>query len=165
MNRRLEQTRMKRPGGHDYHIDLAAHMAQCDANYLRLMALFPAMRETTFHVFYMPHGSGRSQIRLEVVERARYTTLIHIRQLPTAPWSQSHLFTIRLYHDARSAEVVAYQGDRNFAPVYSYPNSRMYHRDEKAQTNRLLGEYLAWCQQHGASPPERALTHTSHGES
>ena len=50
-----------------------------------------------------------------------------------------------LYHDTKSAEVVAYQHQSRFHGAYEYPNRRMRARDEKEQLNRFLGEYLALC--------------------
>jgi len=35
---------MKRADNH-YSIDLPRHMAECDANYLRIMRLFPGLRD------------------------------------------------------------------------------------------------------------------------
>ena len=53
--------------------------------------------------------------------------------------------TVRLYHDARTAEVTAYQGQDRFRGLYAYPNDQGRQPDEKAQLNRFLGEYLALC--------------------
>jgi uncharacterized protein YqiB (DUF1249 family) len=36
-------------------------------------------------------------------------------------------------------------------PRYQYPNASMYQRDEKAQQNRYLGEWLSLCLSHGHS--------------
>ena len=58
--------------------------------------------------------------------------------------------TVRLYHDARAAEVVEFQNERHFKPVYNYPNGEMRQRDEKVQLNRFLSEYLSTCLAHGA---------------
>ena len=59
---------------------------------------------------------------------------------------------IQLYHDAKSAEVVAYQHQSRFHGAYEYPNKRMRARDEKEQLNRFLGEYLSLCLAVGMSP-------------
>ena len=59
-----------------YRIDLPAHMAECDANYLRLMKLFPRLLEENVSVFGMAIGQHPYQVRLEVLERGPYTTLI-----------------------------------------------------------------------------------------
>ncbi len=132
-------------------------MAQCDANYTRLMRLCPALKERQGDVFDVAIGGHRAQVSIEVLERSPYTTLIRIRQRPEAPWGLNPGFTVRLYHDARCAEVVEYQRARHFKPVYAYPNDVMRQRDEKVQVNRFLGEFLAYCLRNGVAVREPAV--------
>jgi len=126
-------------------------MAECDANYLRLMKLFPALRERDVSAFAVVAGPAATPVRIEVLERARYTTLLRLVQVPDVSWDRRLDLTVRLYHDARSAEVVEYQGKRHFRASYEYPNAQMRQPDEKAQLNRFLGEYLAHCLEHGVA--------------
>ncbi len=140
-----------------YSIDLPAHMAECDANYLRLKKLFPALRQQDASSFAIDINGLQLDIVLEVLERSPYTSLVKLTQLPVAPWSRKPSITMRLYHDARNAEVVEYQGKRHFRAVYDYPNADMRQPDEKAQINRFLGEYLALCLSHGVATGEPIL--------
>jgi len=140
-----------------YNINLPAHMAECDANFLRLEKLFPAMREQDASTFGVDINGLQLTITLKVLERGPYTTLLRLTQEPAPPWSKKPSLTIRLYHDARCAEVVEYQGKRHFRAVYDYPNEDMRHPDEKAQINRFLSEYLALCLAHGYAPPDETL--------
>ena len=140
-----------------YSIDLPAHMAECDANYLRIMKLFPSLRETDVSVFGVMIADEAAEVSIEVLQRSPYTTLIRLRQLPEAPWGTNPTMTVRLYHDARSAEVVEYQRARHFKAVYPYPNDSMRQRDEKVQVNRFLGEFLSYCLTHGVAVHERVL--------
>lgn len=137
-----------------YRVDLPAHMAECDANYLRLMKLFPALREEDVSVFGVMIGDESHRVQLNVMERGPYTTLVELEQLPWAPWSARPRMLIRLYHDARSAEVVECHGARHFRPVYDYPNRQMHLPDEKAQVNRLLSEFLSLCLRNGMAMTE-----------
>lgn len=139
-----------------YSMDLASHMAVCDANYLRLVKLFPALRDGSKDLFEVTVAGRGAEVVIEVLQRSPYTSLVRVRQLPDAPWGINPGFTVRLYHDARNAEVVEYQGARHFKAVYEYPNRVMRQRDEKAQVNRLLGEYLSYCLRNGAAVPEKA---------
>jgi uncharacterized protein YqiB (DUF1249 family) len=84
---------------------------------------------------------------LEVLERARYTTTLRLTQdlLSSADSVARSCMTVRLYHDARLAEVTAYQGQAGFAPVHPYPNPEMRHRDEKQRLNEFLGDWLFYC--------------------
>lgn len=145
------------PNENGYNIDLSAHMAECDANYLRVMKLFPKLRERTASTFAVCLNGHRAQVSVEVAERSRYTTVIRLRQSPDAPWGANPAFRVRLYHDARCAEVIEYQCAKHFNAVYPYPNAGMRQRDEKAQVNRLLGEFLAFCLRHGANAREPLL--------
>ena len=137
-----------------YSIDLPAHMAECDANYLRLMKLFPSLREEDASDFAVCIGDMQYEVCIEVQERGPYTTLVRLSQLPKAPWSTRPSLTVRIYHDARSAEVVEYQRGGHFQAVYDYPNRDMRQPDEKAQVNRFLGEFLAMCLTHGVAVRE-----------
>ncbi len=137
-----------------YRIDLPAHMAECDANYLRLMKLFPALREEDVSVFGVVLGEHPYHVELRVRERGPYTTLVELLQLPDAPWNPRPRMLVRLYHDARSAEVVECHGARHFRPVYDYPNQHMHLPDEKAQVNRFLTEFLSMCLRHGLATSE-----------
>lgn len=127
-------------------------MAECDANYLRLSKLFPEMHTLDRAAMGLELNGIRLEIRMEVIERSPYTTLIRLSQHPQVPWSHRATMTVRLYHDARSAEVVEYQGRKHFLrAAYDYPNVDMRQPDEKAQINRFLGEYLSVCLSHGVA--------------
>ena len=155
MRSRMDSTQSRIRGGKArYRMDLPAHMAECDANYLRLMKLFPDLRSQDTAVMGVEFHGMSLKVRMQVLERGPYTTLIRLSQHPQVPWNQGASLSVRLYHDARSAEVVEYQGRRHFLrAVYDYPNRDMRQPDEKAQINRFLGEYLAMCLMHGVAHP------------
>ncbi len=56
---------------------------------------------------------------------------------------------IRLYHDARMAEVISSQDIHQVKPRYDYPNKHMHQQDEKQQINQFLNEWLHLCLEHG----------------
>jgi hypothetical protein len=58
---------------------------------------------------------------------------------------------IRLYHDARLAEVISNQDIRHIKPRYDYPNNQMHQPDEKQQINVFLKEWLQLSLQLGQS--------------
>ena len=142
-----------------YSIDLAGQMAECEANYARIMQLLPDMEHVDRRHFGVElAGSAPLQFQIVVTERCKYTTMIDISQLPAnaghgQPWLQSEdatpFFSLRVYHDARMAEVIAYNRHQRLHPSYDYPNDNMYHRDEKAQLNTFLGEWLSHCLKYG----------------
>ena len=127
-------------------------MADCDANYVRLMKLFPEMMQCDERKIGFCHN-GDHVLTLTVLEQTRYTTLVKFG-LDTAvigesPWLRLPVLTLRLYHDAQVAEVVSCEGVRHIQPRYEYPNKDMYHQDEKAQWNLFLVEWLSHCIEHG----------------
>ncbi|MEZ5560124.1 MAG: DUF1249 domain-containing protein [Pseudomonadales bacterium] len=140
-----------------YRVDLPAQMAECDANYLRLRKLFPRLHDDDVTLFGIALGEHPHEVRIEVIERGPYTTLLQLSLLPEVPWNLRPRLTVRMYHDARSAEVVGFHRSRHFRPVYEYPNPHMHQPDEKAQVNRFLGELLSLCLHHGVAAIEPVL--------
>ena len=124
-------------------------MAECDLNYERLMRLFPNVLSEDQRCISLLSESRedtlRTVVELQVLERSRYTTLIQLVQRPQLSWGRSPNMHIRMYHDAKSAEVVEYQHQNRFHGSYEIPNRRMRQRNEKAQLNQFLGEYLRYC--------------------
>lgn len=151
-----------------YSIDLPRHMAVCDANFLRLAKLFPDMRDTAAVEFEVSPGAQSVRVRLHVLERGPFTSILGLTHLAdeaslekggTAQQDSTEpTFKIRVYHDARSAEVIEYQRQTRFAAVYDYPNPRMRQRDEKAQVNLFLGEVLAHCLRFGVASSSSLMT-------
>jgi uncharacterized protein len=144
-----------------YRIDLSAHIAECDANYLRLMKLAPDLDTVLQRVLVLIVAEHCITVSIRLLERCPYTSLVEVSQ---HPWLEGLAFalpqprlTVRMYHDARSAEVVEYQSGRWFHPVYPYPNGEMRQPDEKAQLNRFLAEYLSACLSHGVAESETVV--------
>jgi hypothetical protein len=144
-----------------YRIDLPAHMAECDANYLRLMKLAPDLDACDARELVLTIAEQAMLVRIRLVERCPYTSLVELTQATAQGGLLFELplprLVIRLYHDTRSAEVVEFQNGRRFDAIYPYPNPEMRQRDEKAQINRFLGEYLSLCLSHGAATEETIL--------
>ena len=132
-----------------YSVDLAGLHATCESNYRRLLQLFPDYETCNTREFAL--GAGL-RVRIDVVERCRYTTLLQVNQHgDSSPWLAAPRFDLRAYHDACMVEVTAFQSRRRVEARYEYPNSDMYARDEKAQQNLFLAEWLAYCLAEGAS--------------
>jgi len=141
-----------------YRVDLAGQLAQCEANYWRLVRLLPDRNKREQWQLGLTGQSGQSEAaswhtRISVVERSRYTTTLRLERADSQPlpgdWLRAPCLTLRLYEDARLAEVLAWEGHRHLQPRYDYPNPAMYQQDEKAQMNRFLGEWLALCLEQG----------------
>jgi len=127
-------------------------MAECDANFIRMLRLFPGLVEEDSLEFGI-EGTTRDGALVSIVinERCPYTTMLTVRVQndEDKPWVKWPLMEVRLYHDVKSAEVVSFQRHRNFKYRYSTPNRHMFQPDEKSQINRFLGELLTFCIEHG----------------
>jgi uncharacterized protein len=129
-----------------FKIDLAELHAVCEANYTRLLRLFPDYENTNAREFAV----GSARVWLEVVERCRYTTIFRLHQQHSdARWLGNLRIEVRAYHDAGMLEVGVFQSHRRIAARHHYPNAAMYQQDEKSQQNRFLAEWLEHCLQNG----------------
>lgn len=140
------QTQKKR-----YVPDLSELMAACELNYLRLQKLFPDMSSTNHHQLQLTtevHDLGA--VHFTVRERSPFTTHLSIVR-PQHQWVDHWQMTVRIYHDAKLAEVIECQAQQRIRAVNDYPNPRMHQRDEKMQLNIFLGQWLQNCLNHGHS--------------
>ena len=144
-----------------YIIDLGAHLSECDGNYLRLARLMPDLERSNRWEFHILLGGAAAQVAIEVEDRCRYTTVLTLCQRCALQGIDETRIKVRLYHDARCAEVIEFQGQRHFEPSYEYPNAKMRQPDEKAQVNRFLREFLDTCLAHGIAceEPEPVVSH------
>ncbi len=143
-----------------YKVDLKNFMARCETNYVRLRQIFPGMAEASDRRLGLTSDRGR-EVLLSVKERTPYTTLLTIVERttldvgdgtdlsPPPVWCRAPVLSVRLYHDARLAEVVGCDEARGVHPNNPYPNRQMLQRDEKAQWNKFLEEWLVVCVKHG----------------
>ena len=122
------------------------------------MSLVPECRGDN-DVWHFTIGSCEPvAVSVRRIDLAPYTTTLFIEQrvsgqapLGTDRYISKPTLTVRLYHDVEMAEVVAWDNHRHWHSVYSYPNHKMYHRDEKLALNRFLGEWLVYCRKLGVS--------------
>jgi len=89
---------------------------------------------------------------IRVTENCPYTTTLEVRQEHSLPWLPVPQLEVRVYHDARMAEVVGAENARRLHIRYPYPNAAMHQPDEKSQLNLFLGEWLSHCLSCGHEP-------------
>lgn len=130
-----------------YQVNLPQHHAECDLNYARLGKLTASEQDDDRWAYRIENQL--QPVILRVVDEARYTTTLKVEQPSLADWAKGFSLTVRMYHDARMAEVIAWERQRGFRGHYDYPNQAMFQRDEKAQLNRFLGDWLKHCLAHG----------------
>ena len=85
---------------------------------------------------------------------ARFTTTLQIELVDQHEHYFRPNFVVRLYHDARVAEVLACQQISRFKARYDYPNTDMLQPDEKRQINLLLRDWLKLCAVQGYTNQE-----------
>ncbi len=115
---------------------------------MRLIKLLPGIteRERWEYCLADKAHAAANRVSLRVLEQAPYTSTVEVKQQHAShPYESDRVLRVRMYHDARMAEVVAWNKHWNTRSRYHYPNEQMYHRDEKLQLNRFLGEWLAHC--------------------
>ncbi|CAH7352242.1 DUF1249 domain-containing protein YqiB [Vibrio chagasii] len=131
-----------------YHVDLAELMRVYETNYAKLNALLPVGREVGDVRCYQ---AVNMVYQLTVNEVTKYTTLIDICQSDAMPVFPLPKMSVRLYHDARVAEVCASGDFSRVKAKYDYPNTKLLQKDEKFQLNKFLGEWLTFCLKTGIS--------------
>ena len=151
-----------------YHPRLSTLMNLCEINYMLLVRLRASNNGDEVvgderHFFI----SDFLSYKIKTLEITRYTSLVSICQYFPYPTKTQNLekcldkssdknnskfskllhpkMTIRLYHDARMAEVISNQDIRQVKPRYDYPNVKMHLPDEKQQINQFLKEWLQLC--------------------
>lgn len=145
-----------------YKVDLPLQMAECETNYARLSKLLVNQHVEKLVVqdefrFMVARGQQNWLHVLRITERSPYTTTLELSRTATGDnsnWLAMPKLTLRMYHDAKLAEVLAWEGHKRLRPRYEYPNQSMYQSDEKYQLNRFLGEWLTVCLEHGHSLDE-----------
>jgi len=139
-----------------YVPDVTGMMAECEANYARLLKLLPETGSRKLSVTYP--GGQTVTVLFEVMENFRYTSSVRISQCAAScDWLHLPSMAVRLYHDASMAEVVNAEHMRQLRGIYRYPNEQMLHIDEKVQRNLYLGEWLRYCLRHGHVVEEVSL--------
>lgn len=132
----------------NYHVDLAALMRTYETNYAKLNALISHRLEVGDIKEYQVQNRF---YRIKILEITRYTSLVEVTEVPQDKPLQYPLpsMTVRLYHDAKVAEVCASQQISNIKATYNYPNPKMMQQDEKHQINQFLGDWLSFCLRYG----------------
>lgn len=155
-----------------YTPDLSGFINQCERNYMQLQKLMSTNHDGQWWQFNIQETHLTSHlIEISIVERCTYTTSLRIKQFiadkvaseadrkgnPKASKTYSDEefnnkalivepeMYVRLYHDAKMAEVLSCQAVGKIKPSYAYPNKKMHQKNEKSQWNVFLGEWLNHC--------------------
>lgn len=91
-----------------YVPNLKRQQAVGEGNYMRLLKLLPDLDYCDKREFQLVHDGHRALVRLQVEERFTYTTtvLVSHQYENVSEWLDAPRLVVRLYHDARIAEVI-----------------------------------------------------------
>lgn len=128
-----------------------------EANFERLAWLVPGLGlvPELIRGTLLSHGADGMTLQLSILEHSKYTTTValthHLRM--DAP---HHLrlnstmivdpfMKIRVYHDAKVAEVLSYQCHSQFQIFHPDATLNVQNLREKCRINRFLSEWLDYC--------------------
>ena len=96
-------------------MDLAELHALCEANYARLLQLFPDYQQANERRFRL----GQRLVVLTVIDRDRHTTSLNVQyHAPQLPKLMNSNLYLRMYHDVSMAEVVRHRSSRRLESRY-----------------------------------------------
>lgn len=144
-----------------YQPNLVSLMSLCANNYFLFLKIQADQTQLYQQRYFFIND--HLAYTITVNEVTRYTSLItfeqnklkHKKSVLQKSTSKTLLqsfyprMSIRLYHDARMAEVISSQDIHQVKPRYDYPNKHMHQQDEKQQINQFLNEWLQLCLTHG----------------
>ncbi|KFZ36024.1 hypothetical protein HR45_18640 [Shewanella mangrovi] len=123
-----------------YQPNVNQFLALCGRNYAHIQRWLP--EECQLGDQWQVSGTFGC-LDVEVLENTPYTQLVSItRNVDSQGVVPVPKVTVRIYHDAKLAEVLSSQQIFRLQAVYDYPNLRMHHPDEKYQVNAFLEELL-----------------------
>ncbi|WP_413463314.1 DUF1249 domain-containing protein [Alkalilimnicola sp. S0819] len=131
----------------------ASLMELYESNYIYMRRLVPELRQLGPREV---SRGGSADLHLEVLEKNPYTTTCHLTHLFGRDGEGVHSLPnlkVRVYHDARSAEVLPERGLEAFARHRCEPRPVPGSLAWKWELNRFLNRWLRYClgQGHGFS--------------
>lgn len=132
-----------------YHYTIGDTINLYERNYLQLMTVMPQVRKLERGVVLQVGQLGK--LKLDVLEHSPFTSVVTLTyQLGQMDrWVKDPHITVRMYHDAKVAEVVAYQQHYYMRPWYHDMGEKRKASPEKRQVNLFLSEWLSHCLREG----------------
>ena len=129
--------------------DVSQQAGYYEANFERLAWLAPMLASA--HGILLSHGVDGMSLQLTILEHSKYTTTIalthHLRMGDTM--IRDPFMKIRIYHDARVAEVLSYQCQSQLQIFHPDATLNVPNLREKCRINRFLSEWLDYCIMYG----------------
>ena len=113
-----------------------------ETNYYKVLLLFPQLENNEL-VENISLKCRDKSLQIKLKEQHKYTSVIKLyKLLPINKNMKMVDMLLRLYHDAKLIEVIAFQGSKKLKKYENYPNKDMYLKDEKKQLNLHLESIL-----------------------
>uniref|UniRef100_UPI003BAD714D DUF1249 domain-containing protein n=1 Tax=Ningiella ruwaisensis TaxID=2364274 RepID=UPI003BAD714D len=123
---------------------LPSILATCENNYVCMLKLLPDCDSEDLSYEFSINDS--LSYKITILDSTRYTSTLKMQQINTkVPDYLNPSMVVRLYHDAKVAEVLESQRTNQLKPVYEYPNINMHQQNEKFLVNVFLAEWLHFC--------------------
>ena len=132
-----------------YIPDLKEFMALCASNYAKFSRLLNLAELEVGQGFSLPIEK-QPNLLISMKQKSRHTATYELSQ-ESEQISLKRNYLVRMYHDAKMAEVLSGLNQGMLPPVYQFPNTEMKQPDEKIQLNRFLSEWLNFCLEFGQS--------------
>ena len=101
---------------------------------------------TRFYTGERKDSAEKVIVDIKILEAFKYTTTLHVTQRPEiSEWVTTPSIVVRIYHDAKTSEVIAFQGESSIIPMSGEYKEKMPLLREKNYHNSFLGEWLAHC--------------------
>jgi uncharacterized protein YqiB (DUF1249 family) len=127
---------------------------ECERNYRRLQQVMPDSKRQAAATKIQYQDQPSSGMLIEVIEVTKYTsTLLIVADKAGPQWLPEIEIKVRVYRDARMAEVIEWCSDRTIPWALS-EHKGMQARDEKWQWNMFLSELLSHGLRHGITELE-----------
>jgi len=132
-----------------YIPDLKEFMALCASNYAKLNRIVN-LAEVELGQAFSIAIDNQPNLLITLKQQSRHTATYELEQ-ESAQVGLKRRYLVRMYHDAKVAEVLSGLNKGMLPPVFPYPNEQMKQPDEKIQLNRFLSEWLNFCLEFGQS--------------
>jgi len=132
-----------------YIPDLKEFMALCASNYAKVTRIVN-LAEVELGQSFSIAIDNQPNLLITLKQQSQHTATYELEQ-ESAQVGLKRRYLVRLYHDAKVAEVLSGLNKGMLPPVFPYPNEQMKQPDEKIQLNRFLSEWLNFCLEFGQS--------------
>ncbi len=138
-----------------YTVDLVAMHALYELNYARVQTLLQGIGLKGVGISQqasplIEFSWGHEALQLSRVERTKYTETWRLAQItPVLPWCPELDMEVRLYHDARMADVQRFQSARRIPAIVAPGHVSGWRANEKQLVNHFLGDCLHHCLHYG----------------